>query len=361
MRVFTPDQSLALPTKTGDVLTQRLLRRGEPYLVNDSTAGMLEPLIRAGNVKGTLAFAEARPITADTERRLVFFAGEIGDSLCAGRACSLLLETHGPHGRPAFVTTNWDRRLFPSQPVFQYPITLRQAEYYDGWVEFDARAYRDSNIDDAFAKALVPASGVAQGDQQIVKPIALPLGISNAVFSMCADTGRPRIGVRIHADSHYHSWNAAMACVTMAGLNEAGFDCYVLGDGRHRIAFKEDGKDVLLWGENGIYDTCGLFGSVDEYVAFMSGMDLVIAPDSGTLHIACALGLPTLGIFGPTRGEVRSKYNPTLRWIDAEMDCAPCWCVGDRPPCEGKNCEAMLKIEPEQIVETAKEIIGGTT
>jgi len=57
--------------------------------------------------------------------------------------------------------------------------------------------------------------------------------------------------------------------------------------------------------------------------------DLMIAPDSGLMHVAAALDIPTVAMFGPTDGALTCKYYPSVRVIehrDPERTCRqPCY------------------------------------
>lgn len=361
MRVFTPeprrnlDREVMFPTQRGDSLVHRLLRAGEPYLLTEDAALKFEELIRNGIIEGSMIEAEPRPLTVDTERALVFFLGEVGDAVCAGSSLPSAFCAHAEPTAIGFVTANADWSLFPfsRSAIFEYPITLRQAESYDAWIEYDSRAKPDQELPETFASAV----GLKATEPVWTMPIP---SLQEAVSHIPAETGRPKIGVSMYCGSHYRSWQAAHACIVMAGLIEAGFDCYIVGNAARRLRFKKDGEEQRKWGD-GMYDASGLFPTVEEQVAFLSWMDGVIAPDGGTLQIACALGKPTLGLFGPTRGECRSKYASTLRWLNAEKDCSPCWCVGGRPPCEAKWCEAITDMEPEAIANLGKTMLEGRT
>ena len=49
--------------------------------------------------------------------------------------------------------------------------------------------------------------------------------------------------------------------------------------------------------------------------AAVAECDLVISADSGIFHLAGALGVPALGLFGPTSGEIMCRPYPTHTWI----------------------------------------------
>lgn len=353
MKVFTPRtvdrREVTLSLQRGDAVVHRLLRSDEPYLLTEAAAIRVDERIRQGTMSGSLEPAESRPMTKKSQRVLVFFGGEPGDAVTTQPVFSYHMQHRDKLPQQFGIVpahADWSLLPFCGYPVFDYPITLKQADCFDAWVEFEPRESDTLDMVDAFSQAV----GIKAEEPMWKVPIP---ALQEATSWMLADTGRPRIGVVIYAGSHYRSWQAAHACIVMAGLVEAGFDCYMIGDGSRRLRFKQGDEEQHLWGD-GMYDAHGLLPTMEEKVAFLANMNLVIAPDCGLLQVACSLQLPTLGLFGPTRGEARSKYAPTLKWMNSEKDCSPCWCAGDRPPCEAGWCEAITDIEPEDIVETAK-------
>ncbi len=55
--------------------------------------------------------------------------------------------------------------------------------------------------------------------------------------------------------------------------------------------------------------------SIPELAAFLRRTHLVVGNDTGPLHVAAALGLPTIGLYGPTRPEVNGPYGPQVRVV----------------------------------------------
>lgn len=55
-----------------------------------------------------------------------------------------------------------------------------------------------------------------------------------------------------------------------------------------------------------------------EAAAFLKHCHIVIANDSGTMHIAAAVGTPTLGIFGPTNPYAHAPYGEQHGWVRNE-------------------------------------------
>ncbi|MBK7630044.1 MAG: glycosyltransferase family 9 protein [Ignavibacteriales bacterium] len=65
--------------------------------------------------------------------------------------------------------------------------------------------------------------------------------------------------------------------------------------------------------------------SLPQMAALISKCKLVIANDSGPMHIAAALDVPTLGIFGPTNPKAHGPYSPNSDYIiKDDLDCIIC-------------------------------------
>lgn len=75
-------------------------------------------------------------------------------------------------------------------------------------------------------------------------------------------------------------------------------------------------------GPNAI-DLCGKT-TIRELAALLGRCALVIANDSGPLHLAAAIGIPTIGIFGPTDPQ-RSAPPANCTVISKSVQCSPCY------------------------------------
>jgi heptosyltransferase-2 len=100
--------------------------------------------------------------------------------------------------------------------------------------------------------------------------------------------------------------------------------------------------------------------NLKETAALISSCRLFISNDTGLMHLATAMGVPTLGIFGPT-DEVR-----TQPWIKGRsvarknLDCQPCWKlkdVGLRRRCLYRERICLSQLSPEDVFKEVEKTI----
>ncbi|MGI8609204.1 MAG: lipopolysaccharide heptosyltransferase II [Candidatus Dormibacteria bacterium] len=67
---------------------------------------------------------------------------------------------------------------------------------------------------------------------------------------------------------------------------------------------------------------------IDGMGAVMQLCDAVIANDTGPMHLAVAVGTPTVGIFGPTAARNTGPYGKQHRSVQSHIWCGPCSRIG---------------------------------
>jgi len=64
--------------------------------------------------------------------------------------------------------------------------------------------------------------------------------------------------------------------------------------------------------------------SLEMLIGVLAESSLMITNDSGPMHIAAALGVPTVAIFGSTDEKATGPYGPRTRIVKHPVDCSPC-------------------------------------
>jgi hypothetical protein len=89
--------------------------------------------------------------------------------------------------------------------------------------------------------------------------------------------------------------------------------------------------------------------------------DVVLAPDSSFVHLAGALDIPCVGLFGPIDGQVRTRHYPKCKILDVSdaLPCLPCW-RNEYSPCRisaGRRSLCMADIAPRKVARVVLEAI----
>jgi heptosyltransferase-2 len=91
--------------------------------------------------------------------------------------------------------------------------------------------------------------------------------------------------------------------------------------------------------------------SMRELTALFSACSIFIGNDSGAMHMAAAVGLPVIGIFGPTDPEGTAPLTPQFRLIREPVSCSPCFlrsCPVDH--------RCMTRISVDTVFAAAQQI-----
>jgi ADP-heptose:LPS heptosyltransferase len=85
--------------------------------------------------------------------------------------------------------------------------------------------------------------------------------------------------------------------------------------------------------------------SLDDLVYITHRLDLLVANDSGPMHIATALKVPTVAIFGPSDPAMTGPYAPPdlFRVVSQNIQCRPCF----KETCEHVSC--LESLMPDEV------------
>ncbi len=76
-------------------------------------------------------------------------------------------------------------------------------------------------------------------------------------------------------------------------------------------------------GCDGIVDLVGRT-SLDDAVDLLSGVDAAVTNDSGLMHVAAAVGVPVVAVFGSTTPAFTPPLSPRAVVVSRDLDCRPC-------------------------------------
>lgn len=110
-----------------------------------------------------------------------------------------------------------------------------------------------------------------------------------------------------------------------------------------------DGRRARVVNLAGELSLGGLFALLDE-------ARCVITNDTGPMHMAWALGTPTVCLFGPVDPAHYGWAGPGVEILYERIYCSPCVHEVDEPPCKGNNV-CMQRIGVDEVLSAVKRIL----
>lgn len=95
--------------------------------------------------------------------------------------------------------------------------------------------------------------------------------------------------------------------------------------------------------------------SIKQSMAAIKRCTCSIGIDTGMQHIAGALSVPTISIFGPTNPKYIGAFSNCSYFVEHEMDCKYCFGTKLYIFCKHRRC--LTEITPQQVMEKVKLVL----
>jgi len=156
------------------------------------------------------------------------------------------------------------------------------------------------------------------------KTIALGVGSTNSRAKRWPAENYARLNDRLQ-----HELNTNVILIGSAAEKDVSKDVFDIANQ----------KPIIITGET----------KLDEAVAILSEIDLMVSNDMGLAHIAPAVGTRTLVIFGPTDPKTTAPFSPRAEVIREPVECSPCM-LRDCPI----DHRCMTRISIDRVFEHAR-------
>ena len=160
-------------------------------------------------------------------------------------------------------------------------------------------------------------------------------------------TGEKVIGVQLRADEVYRDYPHMRELILRLATRYRVlvFDAEKIEDLEHDHVITVDNQPMRL------------------AFALASACDAIVAPDSSFVHLAAALNIPCVALYGPIDGHVRTMEYQNCKYLDAKkkLGCMPCW-RNEQIPCKltgMRSSVCMADISIEEILAALDEKLKG--
>ena len=162
--------------------------------------------------------------------------------------------------------------------------------------------------------------------------------------------GTPFVALFSGASIAERRWGAERFRGVAVRLARAGIPVVVVG-GAGEAA---DGE-VIVQGTDGL-NLAGVT-TLAETAAVIARSALLLSGDSGVLHLALGLGVPTVSLFGPG---IEAKWGPKGDGhlvLNRRLSCSPCTRFGTTPPCP-IQARCLAEITEEEVTAAVQEMLS---
>ena len=334
------------------------------YLVDNINAG--EFLTRHPTTIEVQAVSNPKPIATFTPRpdgappRFLFIRpGGFGDLLFLAPVIRRLKLIH-PSAHIAVACFDHFASIFTHNPdvaeIAPYPIPFSLIDSFDAIIPLENTLETETHlhaVDRFLLETCILPNSVDEAEKRCIYHLTPTErdGALSAFPTKLDATGQtiPRLGVQVVASAMCRSYSHDLLEQVCEMLHRRGWEIFFFGP---PMALKIEERDRIV--------NLSLRGlNFRQSAAVLSTCDVVLAPDSALAHIAGALDLPCVALYGPFPWKLRTAYHPkTIALQGNEHTCAPCFHhpnagrshFPEHGPCARTGrCEVLASIKPGRI------------
>lgn len=168
------------------------------------------------------------------------------------------------------------------------------------------------------------------------------------------DFSRPRIVLHAGATKDYKRWPPVHFAQLARLILDQGLQPLLIGAGAVDAAINaEIQRQLHHWGCRGQVDLCDRL-SLGELAAVLQSALAMAGNDSGPMHLAAALGVPGVVIFGPTEIDIWRPLGNHVRVMHGRRHCLAECTRHDCPV----NYRCLALLSPEDVLDTIQTVLS---
>ena len=168
--------------------------------------------------------------------------------------------------------------------------------------------------------------------QQVAARAALnlPLTSSPVVFCPGAEYGPAK------------RWPARHFAALATRLGDAAQPVWLIGSNKDQAL----GAEIAAAARGAAVNLCGRT-SLEQAIDLVAGARLVVANDSGLMHVAAALGRPLLALYGSSSPGFTPPLSPHAKIVATDIACSPCF----QRVCPLGHFKCLEDLTPERVLQ----------
>lgn len=248
--------------------------------------------------------------------------------------------------------------------IVDYPITRTSLETFDAWVFYENAiennpAAHTRHMTDIFADI----AGIPTPRAPDCQP-AYAIKPSEAIW--CNEAfprvnGTRRICIQVGASAIARVYPQRLMGEAVGKMVQRGWEVFLLGE-KGEVRLPEKTPELIR-----NISEMGL--TFRQSAAVVNTCDCFVGNDSALLHVAGALDVPAVGLYGPFPWKLRTAYSPSIHALQGVPvgDACPCFHhvnavrrnhLPEKCPTKAQGiCGTLAEIKPDRIVATVEKIM----
>ncbi len=347
MQVVSVDRKIEVAVEKGR--SSITLQANEPYVMHD---------VEVASGKQAGAFSQVSPLpvhpamftphAAGGGRLILPFIGGLGDAVSTLPVLSALARQH-PAISIDVATTTGPAELFDLCPhvkqVISYPTTLSTWQGYEHFLTMEVVQRTAQRPGRALPEVFAAALGIELADS------TFELRLPRAAEAAAEPSAVPLVGVAVGEVHSLRSYPEPKLRELVSLLVRDGLCCVLFGHAAGSFNVPVCPPVVT--------DMRSKTPTVLELAVWLKAVDVVVSHDSLVMHLAGALGRPTVALFAPTSLAHASPYASAIP-LASSAACSPCHATTNSCPKGFDRCVAWddTAVEPGSILETVRRRLG---
>ena len=168
-----------------------------------------------------------------------------------------------------------------------------------------------------------------------------------------------KIGVQLQASSPIRTFPLEKLIGVLKELAIRKYAIFIFGGKRQQELGKHvQGVLANFTNREKVINLANEYMNLKDSIAFAKHMSLIIAPDSSFVHIAGALGVPIVGLYGCFPSLLRMKYYKKAIGIDTNVPCAPSFTHGHATCYRGDPPTCFSVISVKNILDAVDHLLN---